>query len=150
MPTEYSKPEEEIFFLTVDQVLILNREVILRYSPSESFNVINPVALESAVSQPQASWGGRFLYESIAAMAAAYIISLVQNHAFENGNKRVGFAVASTFLRMNGRRLTLTEDEAVELTLRVATGDLEREDATDILQRNMEDLRPLPRSNGLL
>ena len=150
MPTEYSNPEEEIFFLTVEQVLILHREVILRYSPFESFNVINPIALESAVSQPQASLGGNFLYESVAEMAAAYLIGLVQNHAFENGNKRVGFAAASTFLRMNGRRLTLTEDEAVELTLRVAMGDLEREEATDILQRKMENLRHLPPSNKLL
>ena len=59
-------------------------------------------------------------------MAAAYLIGLVGNHAFINGNKRIGFAACSTFLRMNGYQLTLTQEEAVELTLSVATHKIER------------------------
>ena len=53
--------EEEIYFLTREQVIALHGEAIRRYSPSESFNIINPTALESAPSQPQTRWGGLFL-----------------------------------------------------------------------------------------
>ena len=132
--------DDDIHFLTRDEVVTLQRESIRRYSPSESLNIINPSALESAVSQPQVSWGGQYLYESLADMAAAYLVGLVQNHAFENGNKRVGFAAASIFLRMNGFQLTLTEDEAIDLTLNVATGEMDREAVAEIIQKSLKEM----------
>jgi len=137
---------EDIRFLTTDEVVSLHREAIHRYSPSESLNIINLTALESAVSQPQASWGGNYLYESLVEMAAAYLIGLVQNHAFENGNKRVGFAAASIFLRMNGFQLTLTEEEAIDLTLKVAKGESDREAVTEALQKTTKEIGALPPS----
>ena len=133
--------DAQIYFLTREQVVAIHREAIHRYSPSESINIVNSPALESAVSQPRASWGGQHLYRSIADMAAAYLVGLVQNHAFENGNKRVGFAAASIFLRMNGFQLVLTDAEAIELTLKVATGDMSREDVTGTLEKSITELR---------
>ena len=74
-------------------------------------------------------------------MAAAYLVGLVPNHPFENGNKRVGFAAVSVFLRLDGFQLTLTEDEAIDLTLKVATGELDREAVAEIVRENMQELR---------
>ena len=57
--------------------------------------------LESAVATPQATFGCEFLHVSIPAMAAAYLFHLWQNHAFIDGNKRVGANAAITFLFLN-------------------------------------------------
>jgi death-on-curing protein len=83
---------------------------------------------------PRQTFGGQYLYRALTEMAAAYLIGLALNHAFENGNKRVAFAACSVFLRVNGYRLTLTQDEAVDLTLRVISHELSREEVVQILE----------------
>ena len=100
---------DHIVFLTVEEVVEIHREAIAQYSPGESFTILNPGLLESAVLTPQQSFGGQYVYPTIADMAAAYMAGLASNHAFENGNKRVALAAASTFLRMNGYHLTLNQ-----------------------------------------
>jgi death-on-curing protein len=62
-------------------------------------------ALESAVSQPRATYGGLDLYPDLVAKAAALCYSLVMNHAFVDGNKRIGHAAMETCLILNGQRL---------------------------------------------
>lgn len=132
--------EEGIVFLTLEEVQILHEDSIKLYSPSESLNVINEGSLRSAVNTPQQTYDGNFLYQSLTAMAAAYLIGLACNHGFENGNKRVAFAARSTFLRMNGYRLIFNQDEAVELTLRVVTHAIEREEVIELLDSAIEPL----------
>jgi len=131
---------EEIWFLSVEQVIDLHVESIRRHSPTESLAIRDTGLLESAVMTPQQTFGGEFLYETITAMAAAYLIGLSGNHAFENGNKRVAFAACSTFLRMNGWRLTLSQDEAVDLTLRVVNHQLSRDAVIELLDNAIEQL----------
>ena len=126
--------ENGIVFLEREEVQILHADSIKLFSPQESLNIINDGALRSAVSTPSQTFDGSFLYQSLTEMAAAYLIGLACNHAFENGNKRVAFAACSTFLRMNGYRLTLTQDEAVDLTLRVVTHGIERATVVEILE----------------
>ncbi len=106
--------EDDVVFLSVDQVVSLHEEGIRRYSPTESLNIFDKGLLESAVMMPQQTFGGQYLYQTLPEMAAAYMVGLTLNHAFENGNKRIGFAACSTFFRLNGYRLTLSEDEAVD------------------------------------
>lgn len=87
---------------------------------------------------PQQTFGGEYLYPTLPEMAVAYLIGLAFNHPFENGNKRVAFAACSTFLRMNGYRLTLTQDEAVNLTMRVVKHEMEREEVVELLNGSVE------------
>lgn len=129
---------DEIAFLTIEEVKLLHEESIRRYSPAESLDIRDLGLLESAVMAPQATWGGQFLHQSLAAMAASYLVSLNQNHAFVNGNKRVAFAACSTFLRLNGFRLTVTQDEAVELTLIIARHDIDLETVASMLENAIE------------
>lgn len=82
--------------------------------------------LDSAMAQPEATAGARLLHRTIFDQAAAYMFHLCGNHAFMDGNKRIAFAAMDTFLRMNGWRLTLTDDEAVELTMAVASGAMKK------------------------
>ena len=80
--------------------------------------------LESALGRPQASVFGSDAYAGLEEKAAALLDSLALNHALVDGNKRLALAATIAFLGVNGRRLTLTNDEAYDLVMKVATGQL--------------------------
>lgn len=86
--------------------------------------------IASAVARPRASAFGEDAYPDLETKAAALLQSLARNPPFVDGNKRVGFMAAAVFLWMNGRALTMSNDEAYELVVAVATGDMS--DITDI------------------
>jgi death on curing protein len=81
--------------------------------------------LESALGRPKATVFGRDAYATIDLKAAALLHSLASNHALVDGNKRLALAGVIAFYGMNGRRLTLTNEAAYELVMRVAKGDLD-------------------------
>ncbi|MGE4428676.1 MAG: type II toxin-antitoxin system death-on-curing family toxin [Solirubrobacteraceae bacterium] len=81
--------------------------------------------LESALARPQATAFGTDAYATLEEKAAALLHSLARNHALVDGNKRLALAATIAFLGVNGRRLTLTNDEAYDLVIAVATGELD-------------------------
>lgn len=87
-------------------------------------------AVESAIAQPQMTFGGEDLYPTLAEKAAALAFSLVKNHAFLDANKRVGHAAMETFLVMNGHMLVADVDEQERVILAVAGSTMEREEFT--------------------
>lgn len=89
--------------------------------------------LEAAVARPRASAFGDDVYPSLHEKAAALLHSLVGSHALVDGNKRLGLASIIAFYGMNGVRLTLTNDEAYDLIIAVAAGELD--DVTAIAER---------------
>ena len=78
--------------------------------------------LQSALARPQASAFGSDAYPTLEEKAAALLHSLARNHALVDGNKRLALAATIAFLGVNGRRLTLTNDEAYHLVMEVAAG----------------------------
>jgi death on curing protein len=84
--------------------------------------------LDSACHRPQAGIFGREAYPTLAAKAAALMHSIACNHALVDGNKRLALLATVVFLRINGRRLDLTDDEAFDLTVCVAAGQLDAEE----------------------
>ena len=85
-------------YLTVADVLGMHTLLMQRYGGA--LGVRDPGALEAALFRPQTGY-----YEDIVAEAAALIESLAINHPFVDGNKRIAFAAADVFLRINGWRL---------------------------------------------
>lgn len=81
--------------------------------------------LEAAVARPQASAYGKDAYATVHDKAAALLHSLARNHALVDGNKRLALAAVIAFYGMNGFRLTLSNDEAYELIVAVAAGELD-------------------------
>lgn len=81
--------------------------------------------LESALARPRATAFGADAYEGLEEKAAAMLHSLARNHALVDGNKRLALAGTIAFLGLNGRRLTLTNDEAYTLVMDVASGELD-------------------------
>jgi death-on-curing protein len=107
-------------YLTVSEVLLLHARLIQLTGGSGGVRDLG--LLESAVARPMASFDGGDLYQAPFAKAAALMESLVRNHPFVDGNKSTGLAAAALFLELNGHLLTGTNDEAVDLTQRVAQG----------------------------
>ncbi|MFL5582234.1 MAG: type II toxin-antitoxin system death-on-curing family toxin [Gemmatimonadaceae bacterium] len=112
-------------YLTLAEVLELHRRVVELAGGAGGLRDLG--ALESAVAQPRATFGGRDLYADVAEKAAALGYSLVLNHPFVDGNKRVGHAALETFLVLNGYELRSGLDEAERVVLDLAAGSLPRE-----------------------
>ncbi|MEG4076351.1 type II toxin-antitoxin system death-on-curing family toxin [Microcoleus sp. Pol14C2] len=115
-------------FLSLDEVLELHADQISSFGGTPG--VRDEGLLESALAQPQATFGGQFLHTTISEQAAAYLYHIAMNHPFIDGNKRTAFAVTDTFLRLNGCTLNLTDDRAYDLVMRVARGTMTKEELT--------------------
>ena len=107
-------------YLTTAQVLFLHSRLILETGGATGLRDLG--LLESAVARPQMTFGGEDLYPDIYVKAAALMYSLVNNHPFVDGNKRVGIAAAAIFFISNGFSLTATNEELEQFTLLVAQG----------------------------
>ena len=83
--------------------------------------------LDSACHRPQASLFGQEAYPTLAGKAAALVHSLAGNQTLVDGNKRLALLATVVFLRINGDVLDLTDDEAFDLTMSVAAGQLDAE-----------------------
>ena len=86
-------------YVTIADALFFHKQLIERYGGAAGMR--DPGALESALHRPQTGY-----YDTLVHEAAALLESLVQNHPFVDGNKRVAFAVVDVFLRINGHVIT--------------------------------------------
>lgn len=128
----------EPVFLTQETVLRIHDTLIERFGGASGLR--DAGLLASALAAPQASFGGQFLNSSLPEMAASYLVGLVQNHPFLDGNKRTAYAVTATFLRLNGLRLRGSQDAKFALVLGVAEGRLGKADAVRELAASLEPL----------
>ncbi len=84
--------------------------------------------LDSALEAAYAGFGDREFYPSKEEKGARLGYALISNHAFVDGNKRIGIYVMLSFLEMNGIRIRCTDDELVTVGLSVADGKMKYED----------------------
>lgn len=107
-------------YLTPAQLLFIHDRLIAETGGMPGVRDIG--LLVSAAARPQATFDGADLYPTLYLKAAALMDSLINNHPFIDGNKRVGITAAGLFLRLNGRRLVVSNAELEAFTLRVAQG----------------------------
>jgi death-on-curing protein len=124
--------------LSLAEVMELHRLVIQRYGGAEGIRDLG--ALASAVAQPRMTFGAQDLYPSPVEKAAALGFSLVSNHPFVDGNKRVGHAAMETFLVLNGFQINAPTDAQQQLMLSLAAGSLGREALVEWLRQHLEPL----------
>src|ERR1700687_4701249 len=91
-------------YITTADALFFHKQLIERYGGAPGIR--DAGALESALHRPQTGY-----YDDIIHEAAALLESLVQNHPFIDGNKRVAFAVVDVFLRINGHKISATSGQ---------------------------------------
>ncbi|RPI50844.1 MAG: type II toxin-antitoxin system death-on-curing family toxin, partial [Chloroflexi bacterium] len=95
--------------LTLSELLLLHRRIIEQSGGSTKIHDIG--ALESALAQPRMTFLGEDLYPNVVEKAAALGFSLVMNHPFADGNKRLRHAAMEVFLYLNGYEIRSPLDE---------------------------------------
>lgn len=108
-------------YLTEKHLIRMNILVIATYSPKEDTGIRDFGVLQMIVAQPQQVIAGVTLYPTLEEKAAILLINCIQKHPFQNGNKRTGMMAVDTFLRLNGRILTLPDADKVALVVGIAT-----------------------------
>ena len=105
-----------------EKVLLLHQ--LIAEATGGSIGVRDEGLLESALESAYASFGGQDFYPTKEEKGARLGYALISNHAFVDGNKRIGVYIMLTFLEMNGIRIRCTDDELVKVGLSVADGSM--------------------------
>ena len=127
-------------YLSVRQVLRIHALQIEVFGGSAG--VRDRGALEAAIARPQMTFDGEDLYRDLADKAAALLHSLVQNHPFIDGNKRVGAMAMELFVVANEHDLRARGDELAALVLAVARGELAAEALAIWIRQRLRTLAP--------
>ncbi len=115
-------------YLLLTEILALHSEIIATLGGSCGVRDLG--SLESATNQPRITFDQQELYPDLVSKASALCFSLVKNHPFIDGNKRIGHAAMEVFLILNGYEIQAEVDEQEKLILDLAAGKLERESFT--------------------
>lgn len=125
-------------YLTLGEVVELHRRLLEATGGAPGIRDVG--ALESAVAQPKATFGGVDLYPTLVEKAVALCVSLVQGHPFVDGNKRAGHAAMETCLVLNGSEIGATVEEQERLMLDRAAGRIGRTQLTEWLRHHVKPL----------
>jgi len=121
----------------LDKALVLSMHSYLLAESGGTPGTRDEGLLDSALEAPYAGFEDRELYPSLKAKAARLCFGLISNHAFVDGNKRIGVLAMMVLLDINGIVLSVTDDEIVELGVGVATGEHGIEDISNWIDDNM-------------
>lgn len=121
-------------WLLESDIQLLHDELIRKYGGMPGLR--DPGLLSGSLAKPKNlfAYTGAGLYE----LAAAYGYGLAKNHCFIDGNKRVAFAAATVFLRLNGFELVTSSSEAVAMMLKVASSSATQEDLAEWIAENTQ------------
>lgn len=126
---------QDIRFVTQAIAIALHKDQIARYGGDAGIR--DQGLLESALAMPKAMFAGQYVHDDLIAMAGAYLFHLAKNHAFVDGNKRIAFTTMVYFLDDHGYGLDLTHEQAEAFVLRVAAGELSKDQATAYLREHV-------------
>jgi death on curing protein len=126
-------------FLSLAEVLDLYGRVLEAGGGSSAIRDLG--ALESALAQPRATFDDVDLYPALVDKAAALGFSLIRNHPFVDGNKRIGHAALEVFLVLNGQQLDAPIDDAERVILGVAAGTIGREEFAAWIRERLMSFR---------
>ncbi len=126
-------------YLAFGEILELHRTLIEESGGANGIRDLGGV--ESALAQPLMTFGGQDLYPSIESKAAAICLSLVLNHPFVDGNKRIGHAAMEVFLMLNNFELSADIDDAEQVMLRLASGQLSRDELVQWVKSHLKFIK---------
>ena len=121
--------------LTKQQVILLHQDVIAQSGGSPEIR--DEGLLESALNASFQTFAGIELYPTIIDKAAHLGYSLIKNHAFVDGNKRIGTHAMLVFLMLNGIEVAYEDEELIQLILGVAAGEISSEQLLAWLQAHI-------------
>ena len=121
--------------LTLDQILKLHQRIIEQ--SGGGIGIRDKGILESALAQPEMSYGGQDLYPTLIEKVSALGFSLINNHPFVDGNKRIGHAAIEVTLLMNGYEIQADVDTQETVILAVAASEMNRESFLEWLKMHV-------------
>lgn len=129
---------KKLIWVNERETLVLHDQLIALYGGPAGLR--DEGLLKSALARPQQilAYGES---PDIMAMAAAYTAGIVNNHPFVDGNKRTGFLIGALFLEINGYRLTISEEDAANAVLGMASGNLAESEYAEFLRANVRRQR---------
>ena len=124
----------EPIWIEEDLVLAIHDRQLAEHGGADGVRDIS--LLRSALARPQNQLA--YLSSDIVELAAKYMVGIVQNHPFVDGNKRTGFVVGVLFLELNGYRFNASEEAAAQVVLDVAAGRVDEGGLLAFLRSNVE------------
>lgn len=109
-----------MIYLSIEEIISIHKELIKRTGGIEGLR--DRALLESAVSSIFASFENYEHYPTIAEKAARLAFAIISNHAFLDGNKRIGIAVMLITLKLGKVNLIYTQEELISLGISIADG----------------------------
>ena len=120
--------------ITRAEVLIIHNEIVFAHGGANGVRDVG--GLDSAIARPFQSFGGEDLYPSVFEKAAAIGESIIMNHPFIDGNKRTGYVLMETLLRIEGLKITATDDLLYAFVIDISTGNARFEQIVEWLKQN--------------
>ena len=124
-----------IRYLSLEELLELHGLLIEQSGGSKGLRDFG--ALESALAQPQMTFDNQELYPTVIEKAASLAYSLIQNHPFVDGNKRIGHAAMEVMLILNGFEIEAEVDEQEKLILGIASSEIPRNELLKWLEQHV-------------
>ncbi|MBQ1593678.1 MAG: type II toxin-antitoxin system death-on-curing family toxin [Treponema sp.] len=120
-----------MIFFEYEQVVKLHSSLILKTGGMDGVRDKN--LLDSALKAPFQTFGGNELYPGILDKAAQLCYSLIENHPFADGNKRIGVHLALLFLKLNNVGLLYSQQDLIDFGLNVASGKMSKDEIKEWL-----------------
>jgi death on curing protein len=127
-----------IKFIPDEIVPIIQADLLKRYGGT--LGIRDRGLLSSALAQPKMTAQKRFLHRTLFDKAAAYGFHICRDHPFVDGNKRIAFVLMDMFLQENGWELQASEEEVYETMIRLASGNLAKNDLSAWLKAHSTKL----------
>jgi death-on-curing protein len=115
--------------LSLETIIALHSELIIQTGGLDGVRDAN--MLDASINSPFHTFGGQYVYPTIQSMAAHLAFSLIKNHPFIDGNKRIGILSMLVFLEVNGLSITCSDDELITLGLGLADSSIDESKLVD-------------------
>lgn len=123
---------------TKEEVLLIHTKVIKVHGGGNGVRDMG--GLESAIARPFQTYGGKYLYPSSFERAAAIGESIIMNHPFVDGNKRTGYVLMETTLRLEAIKINAADEELYSFIIKISTGTIHFDEIVSWLKENTTTL----------
>ncbi|MEW9701872.1 type II toxin-antitoxin system death-on-curing family toxin [Paenibacillus sp. SI8] len=120
--------------LEVSQIIAFHKKIVKATGGSDGIRDLG--LIESALNKAFATFDGHDLYEGILKKISVLSFSIIKNHGFIDGNKRVGVATMLLLLRLNGITIKYSQEDLIEIGLKTAEGIYKEEDIEQWILRH--------------
>ena len=122
--------------ISLSEAILIQDVLIDKYGGSRGIR--DRSLLESALSRPFQTFDGKDLYIDVIQKSAALIESIIKNHPFVDGNKRIGYVLMRLWLLQNGFDVKATQEEKYLFVIGIASGKSDLADISKWLNRNIQ------------